>query len=102
MKAKRNRNPLGLIPELRDPEFATAYIRSGMEEADMPFDSHDLKEIVRACRICEVTRKTGLTRRAIHQMISYRGNPTLKNLTTLLHAVGLQLTIEPLTKARRE
>jgi len=48
-----------------------------------------------------VSEKTQLNRESMYRMLSSKGNPGIKNILTLLHSMGLKLTIEPRTKPTR-
>jgi DNA-binding phage protein len=48
-----------------------------------------------------VSEKTQLNRESMYRMLSSKGNPGIKNILTLLHSMGLKLTIEPRTKSTR-
>jgi len=42
-----------------------------------------------------VSEKTKLNRESMYRMLSSKGNPGIKSILTLLHSMGLKLTIEP-------
>lgn len=44
--------------------------------------------------VSELARKTGLGRQALYTALSENGNPTLETLTTVLEALGLELTVQ--------
>ena len=46
----------------------------------------------------DLARKAGLGRQALYTALSENGNPTLETLTSVLDALGLQLTV---SEARR-
>lgn len=42
-----------------------------------------------------LAKKTHLKRESLYRMLSKKGNPEIKSILNLLHAVGLKLTVEP-------
>ena len=42
----------------------------------------------------DLARKAGLGRQALYTALSENGNPTLETLTSVLDALGLQLTVQ--------
>ena len=42
-----------------------------------------------------ISEQTGIGRQTIYKMLSEKGNPTHKNLVTVLDALGLELTVRP-------
>jgi probable addiction module antidote protein len=84
-----------LEDELRDPEFAADYLASALEEGDEQFLTEALASVIKAHGATKVAEETGLARQALYKMISRGGNPSFKNITKLLDAVGLEWTIRP-------
>ncbi len=46
-------------------------------------------------------RKTKLNRESLYRMPSKKGNPEIKSIFTLLHSMGLRLTVEPSKRAEK-
>ena len=42
-----------------------------------------------------VAQEAGITREALYRALSPTGNPTLKTLLAVLHAVGMRLSVAP-------
>jgi len=42
-----------------------------------------------------LAEKANLSRESLYRMLSKRGNPEIKSLFSLLHAMGLRLAVEP-------
>lgn len=91
-----------LIQEtMRDPQEATEYLRVSLDEYE-----HDgnleafllaLRSVVEAQGgMTEFARKTSLNRQSLYKTLSKQGNPRLQTLHTILHALGLKLSIEPM------
>jgi probable addiction module antidote protein len=91
------------LAELRaDRDFAVEYLKSALEELDNP--DHRavgllaLRDIAEAYGgLATVAQEAGVTREALYRALSPSGNPTLKTLLAVLHAVGMRLSVVPAT-----
>ena len=89
------------IAELRaDRMFAVEYLKAALEELDHP--DHRavgllaLRDVAEAYGgLASVAQEAGVTREALYRALSPTGNPTLKTLLAVLHAVGMRLSVEP-------
>lgn len=89
------------IEELRaNRAFALEYLKAAIEELDDP--DHRavgllaLRDIAEAyCGFASVAQEAGITREALYRAMSPTGNPTLKTLLAVLHAVGMRLSVAP-------
>ena len=52
--------------------------------------------------VSAIARKSKLTREATYRMLSENGNPELKNLTAVLAATGLQLSVKPIGRRQKK
>jgi probable addiction module antidote protein len=87
-----------LVEQLRDPEMASEYINIAIEEGDVQYFLHALGNVVKARGMTGVTKQAGINRENAYKAVSKEGNPTIKNVSKLLYAVGLTLRTEPLKK----
>lgn len=89
------------IEELRaDRAFAVEYLKAAMEELDDPDNRAvgllALRDIAEAYGgVASVAQEAGITREALYRALSPTGNPTLKTLLAVLHAVGMRLSVAP-------
>lgn len=89
------------IAELRvDRAFAVEYLRSALEELDDPDHRATgllaLRDVAEAYGgLATVAQEAGITREALYRALSPSGNPTLKTLLAVLHAVGMRLSVAP-------
>jgi probable addiction module antidote protein len=89
------------IAELRaDREFAIEYLKSALEELDDPnyraVGLLALRDVAEAYGgLGMVAREAGISRESLYRALSPTGNPTLKTLLAVLHAVGLRLSVAP-------
>ncbi len=89
------------LAELRaDRAFAVEYLKSALEELDDP--EHRavgllaLRDVAEAYGgLATVAQEAGITREALYRALSPTGNPTLKTLLAVLHAVGMRLSVAP-------
>lgn len=79
-----------------DPEQAASYLNAAMEEGDKELFLIALRNVAEA-RLGGMSRlaeATGLNRESLYRMLSGKGNPELKSLNRLLHALGLKMAVE--------
>jgi probable addiction module antidote protein len=89
-----------LVEALKNPREAAAYLSAAMEEGDQALFLLALRNVAEAHGgMAAVSEKTKLNRESMYRMLSSKGNPGIKNILTLLHSMGLKLTIEPRTRS---
>lgn len=83
-----------------DRAFAVEYLKSAREELDSP--EHRavgllaLRDVTEAYGgLATVAQEAGITRETFCRALSPKGNPTLKTLLAVLHAVGMRLSGAP-------
>jgi probable addiction module antidote protein len=83
-----------LFEELRDPEFAVAYLNAALaEDAPNVFLLH-LRDVAEAWGgLGKLAAETQLAREALYRLLSAQGNPQLASLDKILHALGLRLAV---------
>ena len=93
----------GFVKEtMQDPYEATEYLKASLDayEQDGNLEAFllSLRTVVDAQGgMTELARKTALNRQNLYRTLSEHGNPRLATLHTILHALGLKLSIEPRT-----
>ncbi len=83
---------------VKDPAEANEYLRVSLEEYE---NDGNLDAFLKAIRtvaeaqggIARLAEKTNLNRQHLYRSLSENGNPTIKTLESILHALGLKLTI---------
>ena len=82
----------------RDPEFAVEYLKVALEEATDEEGHYVLlsaiRQIAQAHGIAKIARAAGIKRESLSRALSAKGNPRFDTLHVVVHAMGLQLTIE--------
>ena len=85
-----------LIEALKNPKEAAAYLNAAIEEGDREVFLLALRNVAQAHgRMSKIAKKTHLKRESLYRMLSKKGNPEIKSIFNLLHAIGLKLTVEP-------
>lgn len=83
-----------LIENLRDPDEAEEYLNAALEEEDPELFLVALRNVAEAQGgVAQLAGKTKLNRESLYKMLSERGNPELKSLDALLHALGFRLAV---------
>ena len=91
-----------LIESLKDSREAAAYLNAAMEEGDRALFLLALRNVAEAHGgMAAVSEKARLNRESLYRMLSKKGNPEIKSIFTLLHSMGLKLTIEPNKKSAK-
>jgi len=83
-----------LKEDLFDPVEAAAYLNAALEDGSQEVFLMALKDVANAKGISEIARETKLNRENLYRILSTQGNPKLQSLNSVLHSVGLKLSIE--------
>ena len=84
-----------LIESLKDPCEAAAYVNAAIEEGDRAALLLALRNVAEANGgMAAVAEKANLSRESLYRMLSKKGNPEIKSLITLLHTMGLRMSVE--------
>ncbi len=86
---------------MQDPQEATEYLRVSLDEYEQDGNLEAfllaLRSVVEAQGgMTEFARKAAFNRQSLYKTLSQHGNPRLQTLHTILHALGLKLSIEPM------
>ena len=83
-----------LKEDLLNPAEAAEYLNAALEDGSQEVFLMALKDVANAKGISEIARLTNLNRENLYRILSINGNPKLKSLNSVLHSVGLKLSIE--------
>ena len=83
-----------LREQLEDPEMALNFISEAVEENNPDYLKIAIGEVIKAYGVENIAHRTGITRQALYKMFSKTGNPTHKNLISVLNVLGLELTVK--------
>lgn len=83
-----------LMESLRDPRESKAYLNAALEEENPELFLLALRNVAEAQGgIAQLAEKANLNRESLYKMLSERGNPELRSLDALLHALGFRLAV---------
>lgn len=85
-----------LISALGDPAEAAEYLNAALEDGNRDVFLLALRNVAEARMggMTNLAQATGLNRESLYKMLSDKGNPELRSLSKLLHALGLKLAVE--------
>lgn len=85
-----------LTAALAEPLEAADYLNGALEDGDKELFLLALRNVAEARLggISQLAAASGLNRESLYRMLSGKGNPELKSLDRLLHALGLKLAVE--------
>jgi probable addiction module antidote protein len=81
-----------LLGELSDPKIAERYLNACLEEGPDLF-LKGLKKVAQARQMTKVAKEAGVQRETLYRSLSENGNPTLETLSSVLHALGMELRV---------
>ncbi len=87
-----------LISRLKEPEYAVDYLNAVLADDDDHENLEDrfllaLRDVAKAHGFSNIAKSTDLNRQNLYKAISENGNPELRTLTSLLHALGMRISI---------
>tara|TARA_Y100000758_G_scaffold268460_1_gene209468 strand:- start:1952 stop:2245 length:294 start_codon:yes stop_codon:yes gene_type:complete len=77
---------------LSDPESIAIFMSDAFETGDAGYIAKAVGVVARAKGMTQLAKETGLTRNQLYNTFSEKGNPTLKTMLAVMHALGLDLT----------
>ncbi len=81
-----------------DPEYAAEYLSAILEDGDQQEVMTALRRITQAFGgVPKLAEQTELNATTLYRTLSPQGNPEMKTLTTMLKALGLRLSVTPIT-----
>ena len=86
--------PFDPATHLETEEDILVYLEAAMEGNDPKHIAGALGDVARSKGMSALARKAGLGRQALYSALSENGNPTLETLTSVLDALGLELTVQ--------
>jgi probable addiction module antidote protein len=84
-----------LYKELRNPEFAAAYLEDALSDSIEEFLVALRKYVQANGGMSHCAERSGLAREAIYRMLSEGGNPELRSIDAILKSQGLCFEIRP-------
>ena len=79
-----------------DPIEAAGYLNVALEDGNKELFLLALRNVAEARLggMSKLAEATGLNRESLYRMLSGKGNPELKSLDKLLHALGLKIAVQ--------
>ena len=81
---------------LKTEEDCAQYLSVIMEDGDPALMAAALGDVARARGMTQVAREAGLTREGLYKALSAQGNPSFATVVKVMHAMGLQLSVQPM------
>lgn len=98
MKIETVSHRMGLMQDLKDPEFATEYIKACLNEGGQNSFLKALRNVAEAWGgPSRVAKDTHLNRSGVYKMLADNGNPSFSSILTLLGYFGLKISVEPIS-----
>jgi len=90
-----------LLREWKDPKRAKLAIEVALEEFREDNDVDALLNVLRLVAkaqggLAQLARKASVSRQALHEALSSKGNPRLRTFKNVIESLGLRISIEPL------
>jgi probable addiction module antidote protein len=86
-----------MVESMKDPVQAAAYIEAVIDLEEPAALLVALRHVAKAHGMAEVARRADVGDKTLFKALSATGNPTLSTVHKVLAAVGLRLSVEPLT-----
>ena len=88
------------IKALNDPQVATAYLKKSLDIFTRTGDAEIFLKALSHLTKCQggmtaLSRRCGINRQNLYRTFAETGNPKLKSLSTILKALGYNITLEP-------
>lgn len=92
-----------VIQDLKNPKFAAAYLNEhlsyrGPKARELLLDA--LQNIAKARGYSALSRKSGISRRALYYAFSKAGNPTMDTFFSLLESIGVRIQFSPIRQSK--
>ena len=94
MKSLKTR-PFDPAKYLDDDGAIAEYLTDALETGDPAFVSDALGVVARARGMSDVARTTGMSRESLYRALSADGNPKFETVLRVMHALGLQFSVNP-------
>ncbi len=80
--------------KLADPTRAARYLNNALEDSLEMF-LEALRDVAQAKQMTKVARMAKVTRESLYKLTTVTGNPTIRNLHSVLQALDLNLRVDP-------
>lgn len=80
---------------LNDAEAIAAYLDAYLEDSTPEELRRALNTVARSHGVSDLASRSGVTRAGIYKALGQDGNPSFETVRSILSAMGLRLTVEP-------
>ena len=89
-----------LYEKLQDPKEALSYLNEALKDEDDRVFLIALKDVLeaRGGDISDLAEMTNLDRVNLYRILSLKGNPRWSSIKTIIHALNLNLSVNPAQK----
>jgi probable addiction module antidote protein len=92
------------LQKLADPKRAAFALKLALEEYEEDGDVDVLLDTLRLVAkaqgsLAELARRSSISRQALHEALSAKGNPRLRTFQTVLGSLGLRMTFKPVRQS---
>jgi probable addiction module antidote protein len=84
---------------LKTEQDCADYLSVVLEDGDPALVAAALGDVARARGMTQVARDSGLTREGLYKALSSQGNPSFSTVMKVMHAMGLQISVQPAAHA---
>lgn len=84
---------------LKTEQACAEYLSVVLEDGDPALLAAALGDVAKARGMSQVARDSGLTREGLYKALSSQGNPSFATVMKVLHALGLQVSVQPAVHA---
>ena len=81
-------------------EDVAAYLEAALQDGDPQLVAAALRDIARAKGMSQIAREAGLGRESLYKSLSSSGNPELATVLKVISALGFQLHVSAIDKAK--
>lgn len=96
--AKVETLPFDSADYLDTAEAIAAYLDAYLDESTPEELRQALDTVARSHGISDLARRSGITRAGIYKALGQDGNPSFETIRSILAAMGLRLTVEPVER----
>ena len=87
------------VDYLKTEQDCEEYLSVVLEDGDPTLLAAALGDVARARGMSQVARDSGLTREGLYKALSTQGNPSFATVMKVMHAMGLQISVQPVAHA---
>ena len=94
MKIVTEKYENNLLSDLQNPDEAAEYLNAALEDGYPEVFLMALKDVANAKGISKLACEAGMNREHLYKILSNKGNSELKSLSSILHSLGLRLSVK--------